>query len=74
MDVPHVSRNDFQFLDFEDEEYLQLMDDNGEEYQVKITADTSTTLVGEIKDKQKKEESFLVSSVIVFLPECKQED
>ena len=61
MDVPNVSRNDFQFLDFEDDEYLQLMDDNGEIYQIKISADTSTTLVEEIKDKQKKEESFLVS-------------
>lgn len=60
MDVPNVSRNDFQFLDFEDE-YLQLMDDNGEEYQVKISADTSTTLVEEIKEKQKKDESFLVT-------------
>jgi len=60
MNVPNVSRNDYQFLDFEDD-YLQLMDENGEEVQVKITDQTAEALVKEIKEKQANDEAFLVT-------------
>jgi len=62
MDVPHVSRQDYQLTNIEDG-FLDLMDDSGESRQDIKCPDEGTDLGKEIKEKFENDENFVVTVV-----------
>ena len=59
VQVPNVSHNDFQLIDFDDEDYFQLMDNDSDIFSVK-TAGVNTKLLKEIKRRYESGENLLV--------------
>merc|ERR1712198_811743 len=60
MDVPHVTRHDYQLVNIDDDDFCSLMDDNGETKD-DLKLEEGDDVHKEIKQKFEKGEQFLVT-------------
>merc|ERR1712226_1435966 len=58
MDVPHVARKDYQFVDIDEDGYVDVMEEDGTTNQYKVP---EGEVMEEIKQKQKDDLTFLIT-------------